>query len=163
MHSMNSICVMRVAITHLGEKAQFGWWDTAFLNSTGFRYLQLIFPKTTASACVTAASEAAAREHDERIGKGKVAHLFRLSADMELKLRADLAALQLADLGKICSAEAAFQLLDEIAGGSKPVATAGPVQIGTIKELAKTESQSRLAATYASAFRSGTKIFPYFA
>jgi hypothetical protein len=163
MHLTHSICALRVAAAHLGEKAQLGWWDTSFLNSIGFRYLQLIYPKTTPSACVTSAVEAACREHDGRIGKGKVAHLFRMSADMEIKLRSEIASLTLADLEKICSKDAAFRLLDEIAGGADPVAGAGPAQIGTIKELATAEARSRLAATYASAFRTGTKIFPYFA
>jgi hypothetical protein len=163
MQSVLSVCGLRIAVAHLGEKAQLGWWDTAFLNSTGCRYLQLIYPKTAASACVTAASQAAGHEHDERIGKGRVAHLFRLSADMELKLRTDLAALHVSDLEKICSREAAFRLLDEIAANAEPAAGAGPAQIGAIKDLATTESRSRIAATYASAFRSGTKIFPYFA
>jgi len=162
MLSGTSICALRVAVAHLGEKAQAGWWDSAFLNSTGFRYLQLIYPKTTASACVTAASEAACREHDARIGKGKVAHLFRLNGDMELKLRGDLAKLDIPDLENFCSREAAFRLLDGIADAAKPVVTAGPAHIGTLREMASDASRASLAATYAAAFRSGIKVFPYF-
>jgi hypothetical protein len=163
MLSGNSICALRVAVAHLGEKAQAGWWDTAFLNPTGFRYLQLIYPKTTASACITAACEAACREHDERIGKGGVAHLFRLNGDMEMKLRGDLARLEISELEKVCSREAAFRLLDGVAGATKHVVTAGPMHIGTLNGMASDASQSRLAATYAAAFRSGLKVFPYFA
>lgn len=160
---MNSICRLRIAVAHLGERDQLGWWDTAFLNAIGFRYLQLIFPKTVASASVSAAGEAASREHDERIGKGRVAHLFRLNADMELKIMADLSALGLAELAKLCQKEAALALLDEIAGDAKPIIASGPVHLGLLNDVPKVESHSRLAATYATAFRSGTKIFPYFA
>jgi hypothetical protein len=112
---------------------------------------------------VTAVSEAACREHDERIGKGRVAHLFRLNGDLEMKLRGDLAKLQIVELEKLCSREAAFRLLDEFAGAGKPLVTAGPAHIGTLNEMASDASQSRLAATYAAAFRSGIKVFPYFA
>jgi hypothetical protein len=163
MDLIDSICGLRIAVAHLGEKEQLRWWDTAFLNPIGFRYLQLIYPKTAASAAVTAASEAAAREHDERIGKGKVTHLFRLTSDLELKLRSEIASLTLTDLEKMCSKEAACRLLDEIAGVAKPAVGTGPTKLGGIKDLATVESRSRLAATYASAFRSGTKVFPYFA
>lgn len=160
---MHSIYDLRIAVAHLGERGQLGWWDTAFLNSTGFKYFRLIYPKITASACVTAVSEAACREHDERIGKGRVAHLFRASADMEQRIRSDLANLDLANLEKICSKEAALRLLDEIADSAEPLLGAGPAQIGSMTDLTAVESRSRLAATYASAFRSGTKVFPYFA
>ncbi len=163
MQCLNSICELRIAVAHLGEKAQFGWWDTSFLSSIGFRYLELIYPRTTASASVTATSEAACREHDERIGKGRVSHLFRLPEDTELKLRAELAGLSLTKLAETCSQDAAFRFLDALAGDAKPAAGAGPVRIGTLKELPAATGLSCMAATYAAGFRSGTRVFPYFA
>jgi len=163
MHRLNSMCGLRIAVAHLGEKAQFGWWDTSFLSPIGFRYLELIFPRTTAFASVTATLEAACRAHDERIGKGRVSHLFRLPGDTEQKLRAELAGLSVPNLTEICSQEAALRFLDALAGDIKPAAGAGPIQIGTQKDLSMATVLSRMAATYADAFRSGTRVFPYLA
>ena len=133
------------------------------MNAIGFRYLGLIYPKTTASACITAASEAACRVHDERIGKGRVAHLFRLSTDEEMKLRAELGKLTVAEITSLCSPQAASQFLENLAAGTKSSEAAGPVQIGSLKDLESPKVLARLAATYAVGFKSGTRVFPYFA
>lgn len=163
MELLNSICSLRIAVGHLGEKSQSGWWDTAFLNPVGFKFLGMVYPKTGLLACVTAASEAACRAHDERIGKGRVAHLFRLSADMEMKLRAELGKLTIGDIGTLCSPEGASHFLDGLAAGAKATEGAGPVQIGSLKDLESPKALARLAATYAAGFKSDTRVFPYFA
>ena len=106
MQMISPICDLRIVVGYLGEKAQSGWWDTAFLNTTGFRFLGLIYPRTAVSACVTAASEAACRAHDERIGKGRVAHLFRLASEAEMGLRAELGEVDANHLGMLCSPKA---------------------------------------------------------
>lgn len=152
-----------MAVAFLGEKGQSGWWDTGFLNPTGSRYLGLVFPRTGPSATVMAAAEAACKVHDERIGRGRVAHLFRLPDDIELKIRAELAALDNASLLAFCSTEAALQSLDEIAGAAKAATTAGPTQLGALKEVTASAVLARLASTYAAGFRKATPVFPYFA
>lgn len=158
-----SVCGLRVAVAHLGEKALAGWWETAFLNAVGFRYLELVYPKTAASASVISASEAACRAHDERIGKGRVAHLFRLPRESEARWRGDLSKLGIPDLQKICARDASLQLLDSVAAGAKPTPGTGPIQIGGLKEMNTPAGIARMAATYAAGFRSGTRVFPYFA
>jgi hypothetical protein len=156
------MCGVRIAVAHLGEKALAGWWDTAFLDTNGFRYLELIYPKTTASASVMSASEAACRAHDERIGRGHVAHLFRLTRESETRLRDELFKLSTADLQKICSMDSALRLLDAASKGAKAVPGTGPVQVGVLKDLSTAAGLARMAATYASAFREGSRCFPYF-
>jgi hypothetical protein len=163
MQKLSSICGLRITVAHLGEKSHAGWWDTAFLNTTGFRYLELICPKTAASACVTPASEAACRAHDERIGKGHVGHLFRLSLETEAKLRSELAALTPADIAPLCSPEGASRFLNDLADGAKAPDASGPIHVGSLKELETAKGLQRLAATYAAGFKSGTRVFPYFA
>lgn len=163
MQKFSSICGLRIAVAHLGEKPQSGWWDTAFLNQIGFRYLGLVYPKTTASACITSASEAACRVHDERIGKGRVGHLFRLSLETETKLKAELAKLTTADLAEFCSPGAASRFLEEFAARVKAPDTVGPIQIGSLKEMETEKGLQRLAAAYAAGFKSSKPIFPYFA
>lgn len=157
------MCGLRIAVAHLGEKAFASWWETAFLDPIGFRYLELIYPKTAAAASVNAASEAACRVHDERIGRGRVAHLFRLTREGEARMRGELAKLEIPGLREICTKEAALQLLDTIAADSKPTPGQGPTQIGALKEANTPAGLARLAATYAAGFRSGTMVFPYFA
>jgi hypothetical protein len=163
MPVLRSICDLRIAVGYLGERAQGGWWDTAFLNSIGFRYLQIVYPKTAASAAVTAASDAACKAHDELIGRGRVAHLFRLNEQTEVKVRSHLASLKIEDMAGLCSPDSALGLLLETAAGAKPPEAFGPLHIGTLKHLDKPESLSQLAAVYAAAFRTGTRVFPYFA
>jgi hypothetical protein len=163
MPLLRSICDLRIAVGFLGEKAQGGWWDSAFLNSTGFRYLQIVYPKTSASAAVTATSDAACRAHDERIGRGRVAHLFRLNEQTEVKVRFQLAGLKPEDVARLCSHESALGVLLETAATAKAVETSGPVQVGTLKHLGKPEAIAQLAAVYAVGFRTGTRVFPYFA
>lgn len=158
-----SVCELRVAVAHLGEKARAGWWETAFLDDIGLRYLELVYPKTAVSASVTSASEAACRVHDERIGKGRVAHLFRLPRENEARLRGDLSRMEVAGLRIICSKDASLQLLDAVGSGAKALSGTGPIQIGTLKDINTTAGIARLAATYAAGFRSETKVFPYFA
>src|SRR5262245_6572127 len=86
---------LRTAVAFLGERPQAKWWDSGFLNSVGFQYLTLIYPKTVASAALTAAAEAACRIHDERIGRGRIFHLFRLPPEIEDGLRRNQRALAL--------------------------------------------------------------------
>jgi len=158
----NTIFGLRIAVAHLGERILAGWWDTAFLDALGFRYLELVYPKTAASAAVVSATEAACRAHDERIGKGRVAHLFRVPRENEARLRGDLSKLAIADLQTICTGESALELLDSVSAGAKAVRGTGPVQIGSLKDLNTPAGMARMAATYAAGFRSNTKVFPYF-
>lgn len=154
---------LRIAVAHLGEKANCGWWDSAFLDPIGFRYLSLIYPKTFAAAAVLSASEAACRVHDDGIGKGRVTHLFRMPPEVEAKVRKELTQLESTALQGICTKEAAFKALDEIAAGNQVKEGVGALQVGTLKESSGAAGVARLAATYAAGFRSGTRVFPYFA
>ena len=160
--SFSSLLKLRAVVAFLGEKPQAGWWDSAFLNPVGFQYLGLIYPKTAAAGALTAASEAARRLHDERIGRGRVVHLFRFTAEAEMALRRDMTRAFLSDLGAQCTLEAAYSILDKMADGAHAAAGAGPVQVGNLKDCSSQAALARLAATYAAGFRSATLVFPYF-
>lgn len=154
---------LRAAVAFLGERAQAGWWDSDFLSKVGFQYLGLVFPRTTAAAALSSASEVACGIHDERIGRGKVAHLFRMPPELEIVLQRDLIEMKLGDLSAYCVADAAYAVLDTLSGGSKAVAGVGPVQVGMVKDAYSSAAVAKLAATYATGFRAGTPVFPYFA
>jgi hypothetical protein len=163
MSDLKTICQFRLAVAFLGEKSQHHWWDTSFLNTLGFRYLGLIFPKTSGFSAITAASVAACRVHDERIGRGRVAHLFRLPPEIELRLHGGMSDLTVEEIESMCSKAAAFGFLDSIAGDARASPGAGPIRNGNLKDLGTRASLAGLAATYASGFRTGTQVFPYFA
>lgn len=148
---------LRVAVAYLGEKSQAGWWDSEFLSITGAQYLRLIYPKTSAHAAVTAATEAARRIHDERIGRGRVAHLFRLPGE------SNGGVLALDELSKLCVPDAAKAVLAELAGQTRVPASVGPIQIGSLDDAKSDNAIKRLAGVYRTAFEAGTPVFPYFA
>ena len=161
--SLQIICRIRVAVSFLGEKAQHAWWKTSFLSTTGFRFIERLFPKTSRTASAESAGEAAKRVHDEAIGKGQVCHLFRFSPETEEKLHAAFLSMSPKEIEQICaSAESAKAVLIETAAGDS-ASSVGPKQIGTIRDALIPGSLSAIAAHYLSGFESNTPSFPYFA
>ncbi len=41
---------LRLLVCHLGEKKQYAWWDTGFLDTTGQRYLEMVLLRTKSAA-----------------------------------------------------------------------------------------------------------------
>jgi len=60
---------LRAVVLALGESAQPPWWRTAFLNETGLRFLERLYPRTAFHAAVHAAGHAACDVHDQAIGR----------------------------------------------------------------------------------------------
>jgi hypothetical protein len=154
---------LRILVGFLGERDQFNWWDSSFLNATGRKFLGIDYPKSFLAAGVNAATEAARCVHDSRIGKGRVFHLFRLPHAIEQKLHRHLLEM---DAGQatvwLASKDAALQQLEQMA--TKPASTAaGPVQVGTSAALAAPATPGLLAGLYLDAFRSNSRRMPYFA
>ena len=159
---LDKLLKLRVAVAYLGEKDQCAWWSTRFLGSAGRRFLEFNYPRSAFAAGVTAASEAAKAFHDRRIGKGRVSHLFRLPHLFEQRLRAILLSPDDADLQSVlASKEAAILALTEL---SKDAASApeGPVRVGDNKMLSSGAAIPKLAAFYASAFKTEKQTLPYF-
>ena len=146
----------------LGETAQYGWWKTTFLNETGLGFLRIVFPRTACSAAVTAASSGACRVHDERIGRGRVTHLFRLPHRFEAELSERLRTDSEDDIMGILSQESALKFLEETAGTAGEKVEGGPVRLGDAEDLDKPATLSRLAAVYLEGFRAERPVFPYF-
>ena len=153
---------IRVAVGFLGQKDQTKWWDTAFLSPIGQKYLAVNFPRTTIAASITCTNEAARRFHDERIGKGRVFHAFRLPQDLEEKI---LQRLQNQPLDQIAAAqsnrESAIQQLTAFAKDAS-VPSEGPVNVGSVKSITSSTAVQKVAAAYLVAFRDRKQILPYF-
>jgi hypothetical protein len=101
---------LRILVGFLGEKDQLDWWDCSFLNATGRKFVAIDYPRSSLAAAANAATEAARRVHDSRIGKGRVFHLFRLPHAMEQKLHRHLLEMDAGQAtGWLASKDAALQ------------------------------------------------------
>lgn len=156
-----ALLALRTAVAFLGERPQLGWWDSSFLNSVGLQYLALIYPRTAAQAALTSSFNAACLSHDERIGLGRVAHLFRLSRDLETALDALKAKRTSEELQASLSIEGAFSVLDRLGKGARATDAPGPVQIGDLSKPPTLATIGKFAATFATGFRNSRPVFPY--
>ena len=157
--SLAPLLKMRLLVGFLGERAQFGWWPTAFYESSGHLFLEPVFPKTIRLAQYHGVIEAARRIHDEHLSVGSF-HLFRLPEEMEQ----DLHALLQTEPEHLFSAgfcQDKSVALDELrnVGSDAKTNVPGPVSIGKVEELNK--HIQNIAAVYQSAFNSGVHSFPY--
>jgi hypothetical protein len=153
---------LRSLVGYLGEKGQFGWWDTGFLNRTGLQFLEINFPRTAFAAGCKGVMEAAKRLHDERIGKGEVYHLFRLPTGFEEDLHHALLEADPGDLlPQLESREKAMEALRSMVADTVG-APEGPVQIGTMRGALRPADIQEIAVHYYDAFRNRKMCFPYF-
>jgi hypothetical protein len=153
---------LRLVIGFLGEKKQRAWWDCAFLNSVGIRFLSETFPRTARAAALRSTTEAARLSHDAAIGRLGTFHLFRLPTELEDRIEAELDRLDLSDQQfSISSMEEALDRLKSFV--KNPLsAPQGPVQVGVEPKILTANSVAELAAHYHSAFSNGFFCFPYF-
>lgn len=160
---VSEFAALRLLVAFLGEKEQLSWWDSSFLNTTGRRFLAIDYPKTALAAAVNAASESARRVHDERIGKGRVAHLFRLPPMLEHRLHQQLLQPEATRMEAwLTTKDAALTQLAELAGKDTESAS-GPFRIGAVAALGAADTVGRLAGAYLHSFREGQQSMPYFA
>jgi len=68
---IETLVKFRLAIGYLGEREQFGWWQSSFFTQGSDAFLTPIFGRTKALAQCNGVTQAAAIIHDERIGTGK--------------------------------------------------------------------------------------------
>lgn len=159
----DDVLALRIAVGLLGEKDQFGWWPSGFLAPTSAAFLTPVFGKHSLQAKYQGVVEAARKVHDDRIGVGRVFHLFRLPETMEQRLFESFGAQETQSrLERVAhSPAAAKDWLAALAGEpleSKP----GPVLVGGADRLDGNGWGKVLAAKYVSAFNSGIQCFPYF-
>lgn len=153
---------LRCVVGFLGEKGQHGWWDTAFLDGTGLKFLEINFPRSALSAGCTSVTEAAKRVHDARIGRSGVFHLFRFPASIEQTVHEAVMRIDRdATLAKIADLEAATATLQDRVDATVD-APDGPVQVGTGGKILTSSAVAEVAKHYFDAFSNGKMTFPYF-
>jgi len=152
---------MRLLVGLLGERAQFGWWPTAFYETSSRHFLEPVFSKTSRLAQYHGVLEAARRQHDEHLSVGCY-HLFRLPEEVEM----DLYALVQSSVGEELAAkmpqgkDAALEALKRLApAGIKP--SEGPAAVGSIKDIDAPAALTSIAGAYYSAFSQNAKTYPY--
>jgi hypothetical protein len=152
---------LRIAVGCLGELDGSPWWPSGFLGPHAAAFLNPVFGSRTTIAQYQGVVEAACRAHDEKIGVGRVFHLFRLPEATERRISGGLD--QVAGNLKDCfdSCESAERVLAGLATGEGEVKP-GPLKLGAADIIESPGGIARIAAAYRSAFRSGIKCYPYF-
>jgi hypothetical protein len=159
---LHDVVQLRLAIGLLGEKDHANWWPSLWFSSNAEAFLSPIYGDRTHVARYHGSVEAARRVHDSRIGVGRVFHLYSLPESLERQLHDAVTAQDGAgNLVSIPTKEAAEALLAEI--GSKIVASAGPIRVGSVADLEDRTWLKTVAGHYLAAFRSSQQTFPYFA
>jgi hypothetical protein len=155
----------RYLVGALGETASPPWWPTQATTVTGQRFLARLFPRTYQLASLEAVSRAARREHDDRIGRIGVYHLFRLPSADEAAiydaLREPEATELLGGLGSVTDPVARLAALGELAGDAMVVDATGPIRRGTVADLHTGATLAEVCATYVAAFEGNRRAYPY--
>lgn len=154
--------LLRTLVAFLGERDQCGWWDSSFLGGVGRKFLTITYPRSVTAAAILAASEAARRLHDARIGKGRVYHLFRLPHATEQKIQRSALAADSATVFK--ALESKDSALSELAALAKQQENQpdGPIRLGGAESLTSATTVGKLAGIYLGAFRTTRQTMPYF-
>jgi hypothetical protein len=160
---IEELTVLRILVGYLGERDQFAWWQSSFFSPSSTAFLSPVFPKTHNLARSAGVTQAASLVHDDRIGVGRVYHLFRLPEEIEQRLHRILQdqAWWQTLTPHLTSKDAALTYLHSLADGSAR-AEAGPVRIGSLQALRQPSSWPLIATAYRHAFQNGIQLYPYF-
>ena len=159
---LENLAIIRTVVGYLGEKEQYAWWQSSFFSAQSRAFLTPVFGRTQLLAQCTGVTRAASRIHDERIGVGRVFHLFRLPEDIEQSINQALQQPAVAErvAAVVAHQEAALQYLQD--GAREPGAGVGPTRVGDTQSLRDAQTWRAVAAQYAQAFNNGDEIFPFF-
>lgn len=152
---------LRLLTGYLGERAQLGWWPTAFYESSSRLFLEPVFAKSARLAQYHGVVEAARRQHDEHLSVGSY-HLFRLPEETEQDLHQ---LIRTPEGNEIASQSptnrnAALAELEQLTVETKP-AREGPTAVGSIRDLGTGDLVSAIAGVYSAAFKNQLKSYPY--
>ncbi len=159
----HQIVGLRLAVGLLGEQEQSAWWPSGFLGRHAHAFLDPIFGGKTRMAQYHGVTEAACRIHDERIGVGRVFHLYRFPETIEQRISDAFQEGSLPEDVMRCfdSPEAADSVLVGLAKGSA-AAKPGPIRFGGADMINSPDAVALLAATYRAAFHTDIRCYPYF-
>ena len=160
---------LRALVSALGETADPAWWKTKFMNETGLRFLERLYPRTPVRAAMHASGKAACEAHDKAVGRVGVYHLFRLPESLEMEIHASPSSddAEFISRFRFCldHQEDLLEMLSMLCNEQTPknTAAAGPKRIGAASDAARIGSLGMAASIYYDAFKRGKPAFPYFA
>jgi hypothetical protein len=162
VHDIDQTIRLRIAVGCLGELESPPWWPSNFLGPHASAFLSHVFGSRTTVAQYQGVVEAARRAHDEKIGVGRVFHLFRLPEAVERWI-ANYLDNRVAGNLKECfsSRELAEGILASLTKQDRDVRP-GPLRLGAVDALDAPDGIALIAAAYRSAFRAGIQCYPYF-
>ncbi len=157
---------LRAVVLALGESASPAWWKTEFMNETGLRFLERLYPRTAFHAAVHAAAKAATEAHDRAVGRIGVYHLFRLPESLETEIHRippdadrDFFSTLRNAMGR---PQELIELLAPMCGDEEADSVPGAKKMGTDKDLMTKKALRKTAAVYHMAFARNKPGFPYF-
>jgi len=158
---------LRAVVLALGECLRPAWWKTEFMNETGLRFLERLYPRTYFHAAIHATGRAASDVHDRAVGRVGVYHLFRLPESLEAEMNrvppnTDEEFIT-AFRSALCHPDKLMAMLIPLCGDKEMDVAPGAKRIGTYKELMIAAGFKKTAAVYCHAFAQGKPGFPYFA
>ncbi len=161
---LDRLVTLRTVVGYLGEREQYGWWQSGFFAPHSAPFLQPVFARTELLARCNGVTRAAALVHDDRIGTGNVYHLFRLPEDLERVIHTTLleAGVGARIMRQVASTETAMAFLRQPGQGTNQE-TIGPIHAGTLRDLRTLDAWSVVAKHYAAGFEQGRAVFPFFA
>ena len=105
---------------------------------------------------------AAGELHDQRIGVGKVFHLFRLPEELEQSFHRLLHDEEIcaAFTQRITSKEHAIDYLESTFGGD-PDGSIGPVSVGDVRRVTEETTVATIGQYYLQGFKAESPVFPF--
>ena len=162
MSYTNTLLQLRFVIGYLGEKSQHGWWQCDFFNPSAESFLNPLFPRTRLLAQVEGCGSAARLLHDERIGVGKVFHLFRLPEEYEQNFHEQLVVPNVdAGYKGIATSEKKALAFLEKQSDRQTINSTGPLLVGNISNLSTEGVVQKMAGAYLYGFKNGEVVLPY--
>ena len=156
---LRTIIALRMAVGLLGEQDNGNWWSSLWGTANADAFLTPIYGEKAAAARYHGLVEAARRVHDERIGVGRVFHLFRLPEMLERRLH-DMITREYAAKGTLGPKGKAEELLSKLSSAAQ--GSDGPVRVGSASDLEGKNWVGVLAGHYLASFKAGRQTYPYF-
>ena len=149
----------RLATGYLGEREQYGWWQSSFFTQGSEAFLSPLFSRTQVLAQCNGVTRAASIIHDERIGVGNVYHLFRLPEEIELNIHKKLHEFKPEDTYSTKESALDYLRKNSIKSDQSSV---GPTRVGDKNSLYELKSWQLVSGLYLYAFEKSVEIYPYF-
>lgn len=158
-----TITYLRLTVGFLGEREQFGWWQSSFFTQGNEAFLSPLFNRTQVLAKGIGVSQAAALIHDERIGVGHVYHLFRLPEELEQVIHQTLQEASTSKFVEVTLTQSS-KALEHLRNISRleMKEEVGPYKVGKISEIREEKPWRVVAGAYLCGFQNNVFTFPYF-